>query len=200
MIRRGWIATGAVVAAVTLLAGCSSGSGSTGTTASSASGASAPASSAAMSSGQDTTGGAATTVGGDVTEFDAQTTTWFDTFCTGMAPLQDLSNISTATSNQQISDALSTAGTAFQDTAGKLSALPAPTFDGGDQLARTVQSGLESFGQTFVDFSSQAAQLKEGDTAALQQFETDLESEMSQSPIADLQLGAGAQAQAKKIP
>lgn len=194
MVRRGWTATGAVVAAVVLLAGCSSGSNSTGTTTTSTSASGSAQTSMATS-------GALTTVGGDVTEFDTQTTTWFDTMCTGIQPLSGLSSsLSTAASTADLSSAMSSVGSAFKDTAAKLQDLPAPTFDGGDALAQTVEQGLQSFGQTFEDFSARAAQLTDGDSAGLQQFQNDLQSELADSPVTQLDATPAVQAEVQKIP
>lgn len=194
MVRRGWMATGAVVAAVLLLAGCGSGSNSTGTSTTSTSAVSSAQSSTATS-------GAVTTVGGDVTEFDTQTTTWFDTMCTGIAPLSELSSsLSTAASTADLSTTMTSVGTAFTDTALKLQDLPAPTFDGGDALAQTVEQGLQNFGQTFVDFGVRAAQLKDGDSAGLQQFQNDLQSELADSPVTQLDATPAVQQQIQKIP
>ena len=151
-IRRGW-AAGAVLASVVVLAGCSSGSSSSGTT--SAATTSPPASSTVGGSG------ATTTVGGDSTEFDAQTITWFDTMCTGIEPLAELQqSASSLTTTAQLSSAMSTIGTSMTETSSKLAALPAPTFEGGDTVAETVQTGLASFGQTFTDFSKRGKSSK----------------------------------------
>lgn len=196
-IRRGW-AVGAVLASMVVLAGCSSGSSSSATT--SAATTSSVMTSSAVSSAAGGSG-ATTTVGGDATEFDAQTVTWFDTMCTGMEPLADLQqSASSLTTTAQLGSAMSTIGTSMTETASKLAALPAPTFEGGDTVAQTVQTGLASFGQTFTDFSKRAAELKDGDTAALQQFQSDLAAEVSKSPIANLDATADVQAAIKQIP
>jgi len=87
------------------------------------------------------------------------------------------------------------------DTADQLSQLPPPAVDGGDALATSVVAGLKDFGTTFSDFSVRAAALKEGDTAALQQFGTDLQTALSaSSPLGDAQPSAEVQAQVRKLP
>lgn len=190
-IRRGWMTVAAVGTSLVLLAGCSSGSNSAGTT----------ATTSVATSGAANPSDAVTTVGGDTTEFDDRTTTWFDTMCTGMEPLTGLQDGSTpVNSAADLSAAMADVGTSMQDTASQLSALPPPSFEGGDTLASTVQSGLQSFGQTFTDFSTRAAELNDGDTAGQQQFLSDLQAEIADSPIAKLDATPEVQAQIKKIP
>ena len=187
--RRGWIA-GAVLASVVLLAGCSSGSSSSGTTP-----AAVTTSGAAASSAASGTGGTDTTL-------DADSVTWFETMCQGLAPLSDIQKEATAsTTAGEAAAALAQAGSAMTDTADQLSQLPPPSVDGGDALATSVVAGLKDFGTTFSDFSVRAAALKEGDTAALQQFGTDLQTALSaSSPLGDAQPSAEVQAQVRKLP
>jgi hypothetical protein len=187
--RRGWT-VGAVLASVVLLAGCSSGSSSSGTTSATATTSSAAASSAASGTG------------GTATSLDADSVTWFETMCQGLAPLSDIQKEATAsTTAGEAAAALAQAGTAMTDTADQLSQLPPPAVDGGDALATSVVAGLKDFGTTFSDFSVRAAALKEGDTAALQQFGTDLQTALSaSSPLGDAQPSAEVQAQVRKLP
>ena len=187
--RRGWT-VGAVLASVVLLAGCSSGSSSSGTTSAAATTSSAAASSAASGTG------------GTATALDADSVTWFETMCQGLAPLSDIQKEATAsTTAGEAAAALAQAGTAMTDTADQLSQLPPPAVDGGDALATSVVAGLKDFGTTFSDFSVRAAALKEGDTAALQQFGTDLQTALSaSSPLGDAQPSAEVQAQVRKLP
>ena len=187
--RRGWT-VGAVLASVVLLAGCSSGSSSSGTTSAAATTSSAAASSAASGTG------------GTAIALDADSVTWFETMCQGLAPLSDIQKEATAsTTAGEAAAALAQAGTAMTDTADQLSQLPPPAVDGGDALATSVVAGLKDFGTTFSDFSVRAAALKEGDTAALQQFGTDLQTALSaSSPLGDAQPSAEVQAQVRKLP
>ena len=187
--RRGWT-VGAVLASVVLLAGCSSGSSSSGTTSAAATTSSAAASSAASGAG------------GTAAALDADSVTWFETMCQGLAPLSDIQKEATAsTTAGEAAAALAQAGTAMTDTADQLSQLPPPAVDGGDALATSVVAGLKDFGTTFSDFSVRAAALKEGDTAALQQFGTDLQTALSaSSPLGDAQPSAEVQAQVRKLP
>ena len=187
--RRGWT-VGAVLVSVVLLAGCSSGSSSSGTTSAAATTSSAAASSAASGAG------------GTAAALDADSVTWFETMCQGLAPLSDIQKEATAsTTASEAAAALAQAGTAMTDTADQLSQLPPPAVDGGDALATSVVAGLKDFGTTFSDFSVRAAALKEGDTAALQQFGTDLQTALSaSSPLGDAQPSAEVQAQVRKLP
>lgn len=174
------------------MAGCSSGSNSSGTSSAAASSvASSPATSAK----------ATTAAGGGATSLDAQSVTWFETMCQGLEPLTSfegkLGQNSTA---GEISSSLAELGTAMTDTAKELSELPPPTVEGGDELAQRVVAGLDDFGTTFSDFSTRAVSLKEGDTAAAQQFVTDLQNAVAASPIADAQPSAEVQAEVRKIP
>lgn len=190
-IRRGW-AAGAALASVVLMAGCSSGSGSSGTTAA----ASTSTSSAATSSA------AATAASGGEASLDAQSVTWFETMCDGLAPLSGIQQKATAsTTGAEAASALADAGTAMTDTATQLSELPPPNVENGEALATSVVAGLKGFGTTFSDFSARAATLKEGDTAGLQQFATDLQTALSSSsPLGTVPPSAEVQAQVRKLP
>jgi hypothetical protein len=125
-----------------------------------------------------------TTVGGDTTSLDAQSTTWFDTFCTGVSPLTDLQDGTTQIITvQDLSTALTNLGTAFQNTGNQLSALPPPTFEGADTVAQQLESGLISGGQTFLDYGRRALTIDPNDTAAQQQFVQDFQAAASQSAV-----------------
>lgn len=144
---------------------------------------------------------ATTTVGGGATSLDAQSTAWFETLCTGVAPLSDLQQtMGSVSSGQELGNAMTTVGTAFTDTAGKLAGQAPPSFQGGPELAANTQSAMQSFGQTFQDFATRAGQLQDGDTAGQQQFLSDFQSAMSQSPIAKMELTPDVQQAIKQIP
>jgi hypothetical protein len=196
-IRKGW-AVGAVLASMALLAGCSSGSSTSGTTSAAATSSSSAASSSAASSSAASSG----TAGGTDTTLDAASVTWFETMCQGLAPLGDIQKEATSsTTAGEAASALAQAGTAMTETADQLSQLPPPNVDGGSALATSVVTGLKDFGTTFSDFSVRAAALKEGDTAALQQFGTDLQTALSAtSPLGDAQPSAEVQAEVRKLP
>jgi len=118
-----------------------------------------------------------------------------------VAPLADLQQtMSSVSSGQELGDAMNTVGTAFTDTAGKLADQPPPTFDGGQELATNTQTAMQSFGQTFQDFGARAAQIQDGDQAAQQQFLTDFQAAIGQSPIAQMQLAPEVQQAVKQIP
>lgn len=190
---------GAAAAALVLLVGCGSDS-SSGTATAAATTATSTASSAKTSTAKSSTTGSesseeletsfsapspTTTVGGDTTSLDAPSTTWFDTMCTGMAPLTSLQNV---TSQQELSDAMTQAGAAFQATGGQLATLPPPTFEGGTELAQSATSGFQSFGQTFIDFGQKVLEIDGNDTAAQQQFTDDLAAAAAASPVAQIRL------------
>lgn len=193
-IRRGW-AVAAALASVVLVAGCSSGSSSTGSTSAAATTSSVTTSGAAASSAGSASGAAVSTL-------DAASVTWFETMCQGLAPLSDIQQEATAsTTAGEAAGALAQAGSAMTDTATALAELPPPNVEGGAALATSVVAGLKDFGMTFSDFSVQAAALKEGDTAALQQFATDLQTALAaSSPLGDAQPSAEVQAQVRTLP
>ena len=118
-----------------------------------------------------------------------------------MAPLGSLEQtLDGATTSGELATAMAQVGEALTDTASQLSELPPPNVEGGDQLATTVIDGLDQFGTTFSDFSVRAAGLKEGDTAAQQQFITDFKAAASTSPLLNAEPSADVQAEVKKIP
>ncbi|WP_395728757.1 hypothetical protein [Nakamurella sp.] len=202
-IRRGW-AVGAVLASMVVLAGCSSGSSSSGTTstassstASSSTASSTTSSATAESSFEASRPVATTTVGGDATSLDEQSTAWFSALCTGMAPLGDLTNAST---QQEVSDAMIAAGEAFRSTGETLGTLPPPTFDGGDVLAENTQSGFQVAATAFTDLGNKVLEIKDGDTAGQQQIAKDLQAAAQDTPIAQMQLTPALTAAVQQIP
>lgn len=129
-----------------------------------------------MTSEMSESGGAATTVGGDVTELDAQSVTWFSTFCGGFGGLADLqAQAPNLSSPQAAGQFFSTVGQAMTETGQKLSSVPPPTFEGGDQLASTAQQVFDQLGPAFTEFGQKAATVDANDQAALQQFGADLQ-------------------------
>ena len=199
-MKRASIVAGIVAVAV-LLAACSSSSDTAGSTtsavtsspiSSTAASSSAASSTAAASSLSATSTSApsssAITIGGDTTELDAQTATWFDTFCTGMGPLGELqSGASTITSVQQLSEQMTSIGTALTDTGAKLAALPPPTFEGGDQVAQQLQANMQQGGPVFTDYGQKALQLDPNDQAAGNQFLTDFQAATADLGIANFE-------------
>jgi hypothetical protein len=138
-----------------------------------------------------------TTVGGDATTLDAQSTAWFETFCTGLQPLNALRNVD---SQQGLADAMTQAGQAFQATAAQLATLPPPTFEGGSELSQTSQAAMQSFGQTFTEFGQRVLTIKDGDTAAQQQFQQDLQAAAAESPAAQIKLNPELTKAVQQIP
>lgn len=193
-------------AAAILVAGCGSDAGSAATTSAATTSTSSSMASSTSSATEKSTVispsvTATTTVGGGATSLDAQSTAWFETLCTGVAPLADLpAKMSSVSSGQELGTAMTTVGTAFTDTAGKLADQPPPTFEGGQDLAANTQTAMQSFGQTFQDFAARASQLQDGDSAGQQKFLSDFQAAMSQSPIAKMELTPDVQESVKQIP
>lgn len=216
-IRRGLQMLGAAGAAAVVLAGCGSGNNAAGTSAAVTSSAVSSMSSAMtsgtssdmsemssdseMSSSLSLSVTATTTVGGGTTSLDAQSTAWFETLCTGVSPLADLEQtMKSVSSGQELGSAMTTVGTAFTDTAAKLADQPAPTFDGGQELAANTQTAMQTFGQTFQDFGARAAQISNSDTAGQQQFLQDFQAALTQSPLAEMKLSPDVQQAVQQIP
>ena len=193
-MKRASIVAG-IVAATVLLAACSSSSDTAGssTAAATSAASSSPTSSTAAASSLSATStsapsSSAITIGGDTTELDEQTATWFDTFCTGMAPLGELqSGASTITSVQQLSEQMTSIGTALTDTGAKLAALPPPTFEGGDQVAQQLQANMQQGGPVFTDYGQKALQLDPNDQAAGNQFLADFQAATADLGIANFE-------------
>ncbi|SDO90144.1 hypothetical protein SAMN04515671_2301 [Nakamurella panacisegetis] len=96
---------------------------------------------------------------------DAQSTRWFDTLCTGFLPLADLSKLGDTvsaakdlkTAQQEVVTLFSRAGASFTDTAKSLAGLPAPTIQGGAQVAAKVQPVLVKLGSTLTAAAREVA-------------------------------------------
>jgi len=199
-MKRASIVAGIIAAAV-LLAACSSSSDTAGSTtsavtsspisspaASSSAASSTAAAASSLSASTSAPSSSAITIGGDTTELDAQTATWFDTFCTGMGPLGELqSGASTITSVQQLSEQMTSIGTALTDTGAKLAALPPPTFEGGDQVAQQLQANMQQGGPVFTDYGQKALQLDPNDQAAGNQFLADFQAATADLGIANFE-------------
>ncbi len=198
-MKRASIVAGIVAAAV-LLAACSSSSDTASSTTAAATSAvssspisstaasSSAASSTAAASSLSATSTSAITIGGDTTELDAQTATWFDTFCTGMGPLGELqSGASSISSVQQLSEQMTSIGTALTDTGAKLAALPPPTFEGGDQVAQQLQANMQQGGPVFTEYGQKALQLDPNDQAAGNQFLADFQTATAGLGIANFE-------------
>jgi len=119
---------------------------------------------------------------------DAQTATWFDTFCTGMGPLGELqSGASSISSVQQLSEQMTSIGTALTDTGAKLAVLPPPTFEGGDQVAQQLQANMQQGGPVFTEYGQKALQLDPNDQAAGNQFLADFQTATAGLGIANFE-------------
>lgn len=77
---------------------------------------------------------------------------------------------------------------------------PSTSFEGGQELAINTQSGMQAFGQTFLDFGARASQIQGNDPADQQKFLTDFQAAIGQSPIAQMQLSPEVQQAVRQIP
>lgn len=138
-----------------------------------------------MSSGAENTA-ATTTVGNDSGELDEASVAWFDTFCTGLKPLTDLSSMgadmggtSGSPDMTKAGEQVSAAGTALSDTAGKLADLPAPGFEGGADFATKSVAGLKELGSVFTEAGKKIAA---GDQSGL----SDMAGQMNSDALTEL--------------
>ena len=189
-MKRPTTALSVAMAAGLMLAGCSSGGTDTASSSSSvassvsssaASAASTSSASSSRPSSAEPTAAPTLTAGDGSGELDAQTTTWFSTFCTGLAGVADLRTISSA---QQASQVLQRVGTDMTNTASQLAALAPPTFSGGDGLAASAINSFNQIGPAFVSFGQRAGTIGENDEAATQQFAADFQAQLA--PLASL--------------
>lgn len=199
-------------AGVLLVAGCSS-SDTGGSTTSSA--ASSPVESSDVSSSDSPASGSAAVSGGSSAsasvapaELDEQTIAWFTTLCTGVAPIQQLSNLDTsgqdaATAQKTGVDALTQFGTVLSDTSEKLATAEPPTFEGGEQFASEMTTGLAESGPKLAALAKSFGAISPTDTAALQAASSGLATQL-QTAVAPLQalsqLPADVSAAAQEIP
>ena len=88
----------------------------------------------------------------------AATTTWFTTFCEGVAPLQDSATLGAKLGDPATAGpALSEMGQSFLDTADKLSGLAAPDINEGEKVASSVVAGFKQIGEAFTTAGTQFA-------------------------------------------
>lgn len=162
------VLTSVLAAGLFVAAGCSS------TNTSSPSSTVASTTSAASSSSKATS--AASSAGGSAApaELDAQSTTWFETLCSGVSPIAELaqtadtSGLSDAAAQQKGVELITQFGTALSDTGAALADTPAPTFDGGEDLASTMASGLAESGTQMAALAQSFGAIDPADTAALE--------------------------------
>ena len=202
-------------AGVLLVAGCSSSdSGGSTTSSPSASAASSAAESSDASSSEVATSGSSESSGSSTSgtvapaELDEQTIAWFTTLCTGVAPIQELSQLDTsgqdaATAQKTGVDALTQFGTVLTETSQKLESAEPPTFEGGEQFASQMTTGLAESGPKLAALAKSFGAINPSDTAALQQASTGLATQL-QTAVAPLQalgeLPADVSAAAQEIP
>ncbi len=180
------VLTSVIAAGVLLVAGCSSSdSGGTSTAAATTT------TSAASSMAQDSTAAsdetsAGTSAGtGDATALDAQSTAWFETLCNGVAPVAELaqtadtSGLSDAAAQQKGVELITEFGAALSDTGTALADAPPPTFEGGEEFAATMTSGLTESGAQMATLAQSFGAIDPTDTAALKAAVTSLSDDLS---------------------
>lgn len=194
------VVTAALAAGVLLVAGCSSNE--SGTPSTTAAATSTAASSSAASAGTSAGGVAAA-------ELDAQTVAWFEVLCNGAAPIAELASTADTTgltdAEAQLEgvELLNGISAAFADTGAALEGTPPPTFDGGDEFASTMASGLTESGTKVADLAASLGAIDPTDSAALEQAVTELPDELTTalSPLAALgDLDPAISAAAQEIP
>ncbi len=123
--------------------------------------------------------GPTTTLGGDATGIDEQTTQWFDTFCTSLAPVKDLQNLQSKIDPSDpkatltaVSDAMTKLGAAFTDAGSKLKDAPKPTFDGGDEFADKIVTSFSELGPKFTSLGEKFAKADPSDPSSLSELST----------------------------
>ncbi len=184
----------------------------------------APTSSAAAGTDGQPTGAAGTddsttattkTVGDTTGAIDAQTTVWFTAFCTGFAPVIDVTSsmsslgadmANPATAQKKLVSLYSSLGSTFTKTAATLKGLPAPTFPGGATFASQTITAFESAGPAFTSQAKQiAAANVTSDPSSLSSAMIGLSDSMGKAvapleKLGTLKLTAQTQAALEKIP
>jgi hypothetical protein len=194
------VVTAVLAASVLLVAGCSSNDSGTASTTTAAA-----TSTAASSSAE-----SAESSGGVVAaELDAQTVAWFEALCDGAAPIAELASTADTTgltdAEAQLEgvELLNGISAAFADTGAALAGTPPPTFDGGEEFASTMASGLTESGTKVADLAASLGAIDPTDSAALEQAVTELPDELTTalSPLAALgDLDPAISAAAQEIP
>jgi predicted small secreted protein len=120
-----------------------------------------------------------TTLGQGATGIDEQTTVWFDTYCTAMAPVLDLQNLGSELDTSDLegtfktlSEAMNKLGAAFTDASAKLKDAPPPTFDGGPEFASKILTAFEELGPKFTALGEEFAKADPSDPASMQNLQT----------------------------
>jgi hypothetical protein len=214
-----------LAAAALTLSACSSTSG-TATAADSSSSSSrsssaqptetADASETADAGTSDTAAGS-TTVTADGT-LDSQSAAWFGTFCDGVAPIVSgvtgaMSGIMAGTATDAAAvkkaqaalvDAFTKAGSAMTATGEKLSSMPAPGVENGEQIATAATAAFAKAGPALKkisdNLSAATATTVEELVAAMGQATVDLQDAIGGASMDGFDLSPALQAQVAKIP
>ena len=150
----------------------------------SGSGASGSGSASAASGGDEESGpGTTVTISGPL---DAQTTHWFDVFCTGLAPMASMDSEMTSVDptdpkGMQTSyvTLYNTLGDAFTKTAASLQSTPPPTFDKGAEIAGDLVTSLATAGTEMKKVAGQVAAADASDVDSIQTAMAQANQEMS---------------------
>jgi len=150
-----------------------------------ASGASGSGSASAASGGDESSGpGTTVTISGPL---DAQTTHWFDVFCTGLAPMATMDGAMTSVDPSDPKDMqasyvtlYNTLGDAFSKTAASLQGTPPPTFDNGAQIAGDLVTSLSTAGAEMKKVASQVAAADASDVDSIQTAMAQASEQMSE--------------------
>ncbi len=159
-----------------MVAGCSSEAGSATPAASTVGGSAASASAVGPASGT-----------ASATTLDDQSIAWFDTLCPalsasiGVLGQSGLSDSGTAVQQQAIVAAAQQAGGILATAATQLAAQPAPTFDGGTQVAAGVTAGMNGAAEQLAASATTLAAIDPTDTTALQAGRTAMSQQIAGS-------------------
>jgi len=189
------------------------GSGSGGTapvqTAPGDSGSGASGSGSASGSGDESSGsGTTVTISGPL---DAQTTHWFDVFCTGLAPMASMNDAMTSIDPSDPKSMQSsyvtlynTLGDAFTKTAASLQGTPPPTFDKGAEIAGDLVTSLSTAGTEMKKVAGQVAAADASDVDSIQtamaQANQQMSKDLSGLNIDDYELDPKTQDAVNAIP
>lgn len=125
---------------------------------------------------------------------DEQSIAWFTTFCGSTAKIQEASTAMgsmspdpaapPAETQTMLATSVKDFGTTFKTAASDLAAAPAPTIDGGDQLATTAADAYNKVGDSLIAAGDKFAQTPVTDAASLQAAATTLSTEIQGSVTA----------------
>ena len=198
-----------VALAASLLTACGgeSGTATTSSTSTASSTSSSPSStssstssSAPSSESEDTSSAAQSSDDSSATgapvALDEQSTAWFSAFCGSTTKIQEASSAMSqmqpdpsaapADTQAMLATGVKEFGTTFKTAASEIAALPAPTIEGGDQLATGATDAYNAIGDKLIAAGETFAATPVTDQASLQTAATQLATEI-QSSVAGIQ-------------